>query len=121
MNNIATTYKYYDKKGRRLAVFCRYVSPTEAEIVTFTCSKEDKFVKKFAQKEYQAFINENYRELTTKPVTVSVQIKSEQRELQTLINYCNEHYYTFAVISVDVAVLMNIKELEKILKQELYG
>lgn len=44
-----TTYKYYDEKGRRLAIRAKKVSEFEVDITVLICSKKDAFRKKFAR------------------------------------------------------------------------
>lgn len=72
--NTIICYKYYDQKGRRLAIMARQLNETHTEITIITCSKLDQFNKKEAR---QALLNV---ELGTKPV-----IKSEEVHPQTVI------------------------------------
>lgn len=46
------TFKYYDKSGRRLAIFCQ-IENGIMNITTFPCSKSDTFSKKRAWEIYQ--------------------------------------------------------------------
>lgn len=93
------TNKFYDRKGRRLAVFCRFLDYNEAEIVIFTCSKADRFNKKFATEQYNKYLNAET--LETKPEVVKLQIKAEERELKTMLNYCVDNlYYPYLRFSV---------------------
>ena len=53
---VLKTFKFYDSKERRLAVFCRELSDTSVEFFTLTCSKSEQFSKKFAKQKYDEFI-----------------------------------------------------------------
>jgi len=47
--NTIITYKYYDQKGRRLAIMAKKLNETHTEITIITCSKLDQFNKRFAR------------------------------------------------------------------------
>lgn len=99
------TYKYYDKKGRRLAVFCRFIDADTAELITFVCSKEDQFKKAFAIEQYNKYVDG--LPLSSKPIVEKVEIQPEESEIKLLIRYCREKYYTFGYepIKVEIGVL----------------
>lgn len=115
MENVAVTYNYYDDRGRRLAVFCRFVSPTEAEIFTLTCSRDDHFEKRIARAAYSQYIHTG-KPLGCKPAIELVPIIPEERELQTLLRFCRTHYYFYVNIEINsvLPVLVNNTELEQI-------
>lgn len=85
-----STFKYFDKKGRRLSVFCRYVSPLEAEMFTLTCSHSDPFKKKTAREYYESYINGNKK---GNPTIELVTIQPEEREIKCLLRYCRDKFY----------------------------
>lgn len=95
---IYATYNYYDMRGRRLAVFCRFVSATEAEIYTLTCSLEDQFVKSYARKIYENYLTTGKSTLPdnpdkeAKPTIELVTVEPEKGEIQTLVKYCDANY-----------------------------
>lgn len=112
MTTYFNTYAFHDAKGRRLAVFCRFLEPEtcKAEIFTLACSKKDQFSKRKARQVYDAYLNiVKGRELTYAPINpkiaigetqevfkpkiVHVDIKPESRQLQTLMHYCEQNYY----------------------------
>lgn len=103
-------FQYYDKKGRRLAVFCRYISPTEAEIFTLTCSIQDQFNRKYARQVYESYLVGGDKNFDFhKPLIELVLIQPEDGEVQTLLAYCRKNYYTLATaeITTDIPVLYN--------------
>lgn len=99
MINYYNTYAYYDNKGRRLAVFCRYLDALTAEIFTITCSKDEPFKKAFARAEYDKYLKGE--QLTTKPTIKLVSIEKEQREISTLLAYCRSNYYVKVGIPIE--------------------
>lgn len=106
----AVTFNYYDKKGRRLATFCRFLNATEAEIFTLTCSKEDQFNKKYARKVYEAYLaGVDVKFEFHKPTIELVIIKLEQGELQTLLEFCRENYYLWIPVEIPGEILANPK------------
>lgn len=107
------TYAFYDKKGRRLSVFCRFLNALEAEIVTITCSKSDQFSKKISRAMYAEYISGE--PFTFKPTTKIVAIKLEEGEQTTLINYCQANYYTFVQVEMPVTVLFKYTDYKEIL------
>ena len=109
MENVAATFQYYDKRGRRLACFCRFLSAEMAEIFVLTCSKDDQFNKKKARAAYDRFVATGD---TTgyKPAITLVVIPPEQRELQTLIYYCKDNFY-FKMEVIEVVMAL-VKESE---------
>lgn len=115
MENVATTYNFYDKKGRRLSAFCRFVAPTEAEIFILTCSLEDKFVKKTARAKYDEFIETGIVD-KAKPLILTVTIEPEQRELQTLIKYMRNNYFILRTVTVPVQALLTYDEYDEIIR-----
>ena len=85
------TYKFYDKQGRRLSVFCRALNNQQAEIVSFACSKHDRFKKKFAVDEYIKYING--KETIVKPIINIITIEGGKNECLAMLDYCNKNYY----------------------------
>lgn len=51
------TYKAYDERGRRLAIFGRKVYTDELEIFILKCSTKDSFFKKKARAVYEAWLD----------------------------------------------------------------
>jgi hypothetical protein len=112
MEQYYCTFKYYDKKGRRLAVFCRFISPTEAELFTLTCSEEDQFQRKYARQVYEAYLKgEDPKFEFHKPLIEIIEIQPEQREVQTLIEYCESNYHFYATIPAEVTILTSRQEI----------
>lgn len=124
--NYANTYAYHDHKGRRLAVFCRYLDDFEtAEIFTIACSQKDQFRKKFAVQEYEKYLNNTigeggYLALTCHPEIEQIKVLPEQRELKTLINYCDDNYFYLieAPLTILVPSLVTPQELDDIINAE---
>lgn len=107
------TYRFYDRKGRRLAVFCRYLTATEGEITTFVCSKDDQFSKAFARRSYDVYVNDlplEEGEEVAKPHNTIINIPPEWGEIKSLINYCNANYYRYFEFSIPVQVLLSPNE-----------
>lgn len=106
------TFTYYDQKGRRLAAFCRFINPTEAEIFTLTCSHEDQFNKKYARMVYGDYLaGRDPLFEKHKPVIELITIQPEERELQTLLRFCHENYYFYLDAEISVQILVNINDL----------
>jgi hypothetical protein len=112
MEHYYATFKYFDRKGRRLAAFARYRTYNEAELFVLTCSLEDNFSKKLARRVYEKYLTIGLTpEFTTeyKPLIELVEIKPEKGEVQTLLDYCNKNYYIEAEVEVTehIPVLFN--------------
>lgn len=113
-----STYKYYDQKGRRLSVFCRFLDDDTAEIYTLTCSKKDQFSKNFAVKSYKSYINNGVTK--TRPLIKKIERKKNLKEISTLIDYCNDNYFKKRTESrryyktVDVLYSMNDVRLSQL-------
>lgn len=102
-----STFRYYDHKGRRLAVFCRYLNATEAEIFTLTCSKDDQFSRKYARTVYEAYLQgEDLKHEFHKPSIELVTIQPERREIWTLLNFCRKRYYINVIAELPMEVLI---------------
>ncbi len=108
-----STYGFYDYKGRRIAAFCRFIAPTEAEIFLLTCSKEDLFNKKFARTKYKEYI---YFGVTTEctPEIEIVTILPEERELKTLFRYLRKNFYILRNIDLPVPILLTYEQHKEI-------
>lgn len=90
---IYASYNWYDKKGRRLAVFCRYIDANTAEIFTLACSKVDQFSKKYSKQEYTDYLQFGATK-NSKPTVYIVNISPvEIREIKFLQNYCKNNFY----------------------------
>jgi len=107
------TFAYYDSKGRRLSVFCRYISPTEAEITTITCSRADPFNKKYAHAQYQLLIDG--QPTSCKPVVTTVAIQPEEREMKTLIRFCRQNYYMVIDVPFSEQMLATYDEFQELI------
>lgn len=106
-SNIAATFRYYDRRGQRLGVFCRFINETEAEIYTLACSHDDQFNKNFARQVYIDYLktgrsfyvldglpDSNHAiEVEAHPTITTVTVVPEEREVQTLIRYCKDNYF----------------------------
>lgn len=102
-----STNRYYDQKGRRLAVFCRYLNANEAEIFTLTCSKDDQFSKKYARKVYESYLQGvDLKNEFHKPAIEIIGIEPERREIWTLLNFCRKNYYINVIAEVPMDVLI---------------
>lgn len=97
-NTYVSCYTFYDNKGRRLAAFCRFKEPTEAEIFILSCSKSDNFSKKFARNKYEEYLTSGKLE-SIKPIIFTKHVKPEQGSLNLLLEYLRSYYY---VITYDL-------------------
>lgn len=102
MSNFVGTYNFYDKQGRRLAVFCRFLDYKTAEIFTLTCSKDDQFSKEFARKTYYLYTTYDKIPIDVHPKIVTIDIEPEERELKTLLRYCKDNYFRCVTITFDI-------------------
>lgn len=100
------TYSYFDNKGRRLAVFCRYIDHSTAEILTIACSDKDQFRKKYAIQQYEKYLSykntDTLPELDCHPKIEQVTIVPEERELKTLIRYCQANYFVLIELPYEI-------------------
>jgi hypothetical protein len=95
---ILKTYKFYNKDGRRLAIFGKFLegslfsdSPT-LQVVIIPCSKRDQFSKKVANRLYGEIDNgEVYGEIPAHgSYNVPVLNGSHKAEF---LKFCNVHFY----------------------------
>lgn len=85
-------YKYYDKKGRRLAVYLQRYDDNNATIVVITCSKEDKFSKQFADKQFEIFMS-NRKAADVNPQSFIIEDVKVGGEVKALNNFCYNNFY----------------------------
>lgn len=110
MEQYYCTFKYYDKSKRRLAVFCRYISSTEAELFTLTCSHEDEFNSTYARHVYEGYLRgEDPTWNFHKPLIELIEIEPERREIWTLLNYCRNKYYEYVEIIIEAMAKVLVK------------
>lgn len=86
----AVCYRFYDKKGRRLALFCDFKDEVTAKLVIIPCSKADQFNKKEALAMYEDIIAGN--EVPSAEI-VELTILPEERTLKTLFRYAFNNLY----------------------------
>lgn len=91
----AVTFKFYDKKGRRLSAFARYISPVDYELFILTCSLKDRFVKKYAHNIYKQYIAcDSIEGLNINPLILNIFLKPEERMSKSLIDVMTRLSYT---------------------------
>lgn len=108
--NYVSCYTFFDKKGRRLSAFCRFSSETEAEIYIITCSKADKFNKKFARKIYEDYLNGISTEKHT-PIILKIAVLPEEGTLKTLLRYLSHNYYIQYYEYVPKPIYIKVEDL----------
>lgn len=80
------TYKFYTKKGERLAIFNNF-----DEIIVFRCSKHDQFSRKVARRAFIDYIsNERGLPLSFHPEVFKVDINMSGKEFY---EWCSQMYY----------------------------
>lgn len=95
MEKQACNFKKYNSKGQRMSLFIRALDNFTAEIVEFTCSKDDNFNKKFAREQYEFYSKNGY---TIDSTAIITKINLEAHSLKfTLNKYANENYYNLVI------------------------
>jgi hypothetical protein len=93
------TYKYYDKKGRRLAIFgvplAEYKTgvPTQntaLKIIAIACSAKDTFSKKKAKELYKAYVTGNTKDVH--PTVTILEGITDGNFKRAFMIYCNTHF-----------------------------
>ena len=74
-------HKYYDKYGKRLSIYAQKMGDY-LEVVVIPCSKEDKFIKKEADKLF-----------LTKPYTPKVVKIENNKPRSTFLHWCKYNFY----------------------------
>lgn len=91
------TYKFYDEKGRRLAIFGIHNTINDTlDILTFTCSKKDIFTKKTAKElfnDYHSSFNEHNHKFSamSKPILETVKVSNGKPKI-TFLDFCKFKY-----------------------------
>jgi len=112
-NNFAATYAFYDRKGRRLACFCRFITPTQAEIFIITCSLKDQFSRRFARDQYNKYLNN--QPLECHPEIKLVTIQAEDGEARTMFRYCQDNFLIKIDYPIDIQVIIPYGSYESLL------
>lgn len=104
------TYKFYDEKGRRMAIFASMTETNKEgeagplHIITITCSKKDQFSKKWAKVAFEALqrplLKGEVRELPFHPNQYFVNIK-DNKPKWTFIRWCEEMFYKREMITFE--------------------
>ena len=129
MENIGVCFNYYDERGRRLALYCRYTDATTAEIFKLACSPTDQFSKAIAHDVYKTYCNDvtEFKGTVTladgsvfhpEIIVIKDANKPEQLSLQFLLNYADKNFYRRFDIEVPTTVIKKIY-VKKI--QDLYN
>jgi len=97
------TYKFYDERGRRLAIFGRDLGDGSLEVITFTCSKKDIFSKSFAKALYFSWMSPNFNivggSLSPKVETVKIH---ENKPKVTFLDFCKSKYHRLRTRSISL-------------------
>jgi len=81
-----SNFKCYDNKKRRIAIFCRKITPSKLEIFKLTCSKEDQFKKSEAYRVYNLWLKEATNVYNQERVSFSMGMYfNNEGKMQTLI------------------------------------
>lgn len=104
----AVCYRFYDKSGRRLALFCDFKDATTAQIYTLPCSKDELFKKSFAKEAYKKFLETGVLEKSA--TLTEVEVKPEEGTLKTLFRYAYNNLY-YPVNYAKVTVKTKYKKL----------
>lgn len=116
------TYKFYTKKGQRLAVFGQVTPEGYIKIFILTCSKDDQFSKKFALECYNNFIKDGKTIYVDKegnpqefhPYQETIKVIDEKPKF-TFIKYCKLNLYRKGLdtttIYYDVFIKQNVFKL----------
>lgn len=122
------TYKFYDEKGRRLAIFAipgyklvdngKNEGELEQEILriyVITCSKKDTFSKKRARHMFAEFYGmkqQGWIGASAHPIELQIDIKDDKPKF-TFLKWCEENYakYIPTVFAIEAPMLYRGDEL----------
>ena len=108
MTEAYRTYKYYNEKGDRLAIFGLEVLPGELHISIFRCSKKDQFSKEAARQAFDCVRADDppmsfYKEVTSPKFSAIIYRKHEVenhvipvedgKPKKTFLEYCKSNYF----------------------------
>jgi hypothetical protein len=108
METILRTYKFYDIKGRRLAIFGRAPLNVKLETFVLTCSKKDFFSKKKARQVYDDYLAGNLDVEKYHPVIMRMPVVDDDPG-RTFMNFCENSYLKMIPITKQVLVLGTVK------------
>lgn len=95
---ILKTYKFYNKDGRRLAIFGKFLEDTlfggtpTLQVVVIPCSKRDQFSKKIARRLYDEIDNGIVYEEVPSHGSFNVPVLCGSHKAEFL-KFCNTHFY----------------------------
>ena len=84
------TYKFYDHKGRRLAIFGREIGGGNMEIFILTCSKKDMFCKETAREVWNSYLGDFINMYDVHPETVIIPCGFTPN--RCFFNYCKTNF-----------------------------
>lgn len=102
------TYKFYDKRGRRLAIFGDQTGRTTMNITIIPCSKQEvNFSKKVANQLYNDI--QEGKKVVHGFTTIEV---DEQKPGQSFLKWCRENYYVEVTMVAEIIYPILIKNGE---------
>ncbi len=111
-------HKLYDNKGRRLAIFGRYLLENkEMEIFVLACSKQDSFSKKLATEVYNKWITEKFfTQRKYHPTIYKINIINEAKSKNEFLKHCNEDFCSaYPELGIVKNLYLNRKDADKLL------
>lgn len=98
LKKMMITYKFYDNRGRRLAIF-GYPMRGYIQAYIITCSNKDKFCKRNARTAIENYLSEKKphflewdKPVLVHPIVVSIPIHDNKPQ-QSFIEWCHKNYY----------------------------
>lgn len=114
MEKLYRSYKYYDDKGRRLAIF-GYKSDNVMKMMVITCSKKDQFTKSIARSLYTEF--------QEKKSFIDAPISSESTPGVTFDTWCRTNFRKKYIMRTGTtpleAQIIHIKKIGSMLTRDL--
>ena len=87
-------HRLFDKSGRRLGIFGRVVL-NELEIFVLTCSKHDRFNRKFVRKVWEFYLEDKplaFLDMTFKPSIYRIPLLDSEFPKNCFLQHTNDFY-----------------------------
>lgn len=99
------TYKYYDSKNRRQAVFSRKINNNTLEIFILSCSIKDPFKKDCAKMEYGFYLHFGKPQNSVHPKIFTIPIQDGNGPKYEMLKWCRSNLYTITEQYIPIKVL----------------
>lgn len=113
------TYRFYDTKGRRLAIFAVpdniLTSATKLRVLVIACSKKDTFSKNRAKQLFEEFITlkgMGFDATIAHPTEIMIDVRDDKPKF-TFLKWCEANYFKYipTIFALEAPLLYRGNEL----------